>query len=128
LLSESLALHLLGDGVVLEGLRGLRLGGRHEADIVGRDLKGRDVKFEIKGTGANEWVYLGEKDYPADYLLWVSFGSFFEDSDRELIELHIFRPSAIGGSRQRITLRTLSQLPGVKEQSRELDLVSYLRT
>lgn len=109
-LSESLALQLIAQGEVIPGLLNLRLGGRQEPDIVATDRNGESIAIEVKGTGSGAWVYLSDKDYVADYLLWIYFNDFFENPSKETIEIYLVRPCNIHERRTRITLSKLTQL------------------
>jgi len=124
-LSESLAFHLIQDEVILPGLTSLRAGARTESDLVASDPRGRRVAVEVKGTGASAWVYLGPKDYQADYLVWVLFGSFFASADQSTVRICVADPSLIRPKRDRITLSTLTQLAGERLAWTDIDLTEY---
>lgn len=44
-----------------------------------------EYRIEVKSTGVNQFQYLSEKDINADYLLWVLFEDFSNDSLKILI-------------------------------------------
>ena len=125
-LSESLAVHLLAQGGLIPGLRNLRLGGRDEADVMAINRNGQSMAIEIKGTGSGAWVYLSDKDYVADYLLWIFFDDFFGNSGKQTIRIYLIRPHEIPERRTRITLRTLTKLLGDNFNLFEINLDDFL--
>lgn len=124
-LSESLAVHLISSGGLIEGVREPRLGGK-AADILASTSQGDSIRIEVKGTGTNAWVMLGPKDYAADYLIWIHFDDFFENPEKRSVQVYLINPSEIIGQRDRITLQTLNQMLGDKLRYIELDVISFL--
>ncbi len=125
-LSESLALHLLQDNIILPGLSSLHAGARSESDLVATDSRGRRLAIEVKGTGASAWVFLGPKDYKADYLVWILFGGFFASADEHTVRVCVADPNLIQPRRNRITMSTLTQLGGGRLSWTDIDLLKYI--
>jgi len=125
-LSESLALQLIARGEIIPGMTNLRLGGREEADIVATDRTGQSIAIEVKGTGSGAWVFLSDKDYVADFLLWIFFDDFFEIPSKETIEIYLVKPRQIPERRTRITLGTLTKMLGNNINKVEINLERFL--
>jgi hypothetical protein len=75
-LTESLAVHLLRNGVISELVGyAFEFGGR-EADVIGTGGQGRR-RIEVKGT-TKSFEYFGPKDIQSDYLLWFDFADLIK--------------------------------------------------
>ncbi len=124
-LSESLAFHLIQDEVILPDLNSLRAGARSESDIVAKDSHGRSIAIEVKGTGTSAWVFMGPKDYKANYLVWLLFGDFFADPEQSTIRICVADPAFIHPMRDRITIGALIQLAGERLLWTDINLIAY---
>ena len=81
-LSESLAVYAINNGLLLASVgpfRRVERGGR-EADIIAVCDDGRRLKIETKASGEKNFATFGAKDYCADYLLWMLFGSLLREN------------------------------------------------
>lgn len=90
ILTESIAERALTKGLVAERLKRaiVRPGGR-VADLL-VSIDGRELRVEVKATGASAFQNLGKKDIAADYLLWLDFGNYFANPQRTSITIVIW--------------------------------------
>jgi hypothetical protein len=88
-LSESLAAHAILNRHLLSSVgpfTSVARGGR-EADIVAAHANGRRLKIETKASGEEDFAAFGRKDYSADFLLWLRFGSLLREGRLGRIEV-----------------------------------------
>lgn len=110
ILSESIALNTIQNGSLSLPIQSPQLGG-NIADIIAYDKNDKLIKIEVKATGKKAFQNFGEKDIAADYLIWVFFDEFFQNSKQEVIELFILpNPILYFKSPQKITLTKFQKL------------------
>jgi len=102
--SESIAAKVLPH--IFSGFEAI--GGGITADILLVGEHGTKT-VEVKATGKSGFQYFGEKDCKADYLLWISFGDYFQN-DTGTIDVLIM-PKINGLFKQRkITLKDFKKV------------------
>lgn len=113
ILSESIIIHLINDGKILEDLRGysVNFGGKKGDILISTDA--HELQIEVKATAKSAFEYFGKKDITADYLIWIHFGSYFLGANDNLIEVNVVRqPSRYFEEPVKITLSKLKQAIG----------------
>jgi hypothetical protein len=68
--------------------KNIHLGGGHEADVV-FDSSNVTKKVEVKATGSKEFQEFGPRDVKADFLVWIAFGSVFENESEDTIRIYV---------------------------------------
>jgi hypothetical protein len=124
-LTESLAIHLLRDGLISE-LTGydFQFGG-NEADIIASRGTNR-VRIEVKGT-TKGFEYFGEKDIKANYLMWFDFEELFrKGGDYFTLFVLPYRESRFSAP-LKITMSSLKKVAGVDLQLKRYNIQDLLR-
>ena len=91
ILTHSLAALAILDGRLLsaEGpFTNVVLGGR-QANILATSADGSVLEIETKGSGENDFATFGKRDYAADFLLWLRFGSELREKRLDQVEVLI---------------------------------------
>lgn len=91
ILSESIVLNWFRTDSPIAELRGYEfgLGGRDSADILAEKPGQEPRKVEVKATGKAGFQNFMEKDVRADYIVWLHFGDYFENSARNHVEAYV---------------------------------------
>lgn len=89
-LSESTIYHFIKEGLIMQELKNPEIS-RGIADILAYDSDSNEKKIEIKGTGIWEFSQLSQKDLDADYLVWVNYGNYINDDNKDSIEVYILK-------------------------------------
>jgi hypothetical protein len=86
--------------------------GGKQCDIELSSKGKQKLKVEIKATGDSSFQYFGEKDINADYLVWVSFGSYFKKQrPKTTIQILILsQPNKIFFKPTKITLKNFIKI------------------
>ena len=84
--------------------KNIHLGGGHEADVV-FDSSNVTKKVEVKATGSKEFQEFGPRDVKADFLVWIAFGSAFENESEDTIRIYVLdEPRRVFPNGTKITL------------------------
>ena len=124
-LSESIVYHFINEGLILEELRNPELN-RNKADILAKDKQSNEIKIEVKGTGLWEFSQFTEKDVNADYLIWVNYGNYINDNNKETIDVYILKnPRNSRLKPDKISLRKFVYLAGDSIELVEIDPIRF---
>ena len=124
-LSESTVYHFINEGLILEELENPELN-RNKADILAEDRNSNEIKIEVKGTGLWEFSQLTEKDAMADYLIWVNYGNYINDDNKENIDVYILKnPKDSGVKPDKISLKKFVDLVGNYIELVEIDPIQF---
>ena len=124
-LSEGTVYHLINEGLILEELVNPVLN-RNKADILAEDRNSDEVKIEIKGTGLWEFSQLTKKDVNADYLIWVNYGNYINDDNKENIDVYILKnPKDTGIKPDKISLKKFIDSVGNYLELVEIDPLQF---
>ena len=124
-LSESIVYHFINEGLILEELRNPELN-RNKADILAKDKQSNEIKIEVKGTGLWEFSQFTEKDINADYLIWVNYGNYINDDNKETIDVYILNnPRNSKLKPDKISLRNFVSLAGDSIELVEIDPIQF---
>jgi len=100
--SESLVVHC--GPILFPNAKNIHLGGGHEADVV-FDSSNGTKKVEVKATGSKEFQQFGPKDVNADFLVWIAFGSVFENEADDTVRIYVLaKPKRAFPDKTKITL------------------------
>jgi len=111
LLTESLCIHLIKKGIILDELNDYSIifGGRL-CDVLAQKNK-KTKKIEVKSTGHSAFQYLGPKDISSDYLVWIHFdNSFLDNNFDEISVFTIKQPRQFLKQPRKLTLNKLRNL------------------
>jgi hypothetical protein len=88
-LSESLAIHLLERGTVLPELKKYTFERARQHDILAY-LPGKEptLAIEVKASGSKGFQRLSSGDLVADYLIWISFLSYFKQVEGDSFTIY----------------------------------------
>ncbi len=90
-MSESAVINIRSK--LFPGSLGARFGGA-VGDILLQFPDG-ERRAEVKATGKQGYEKLGKKDISADYLIWIHFGSSFEDGKGGVVLYKLAKPSLV---------------------------------
>jgi Mrr N-terminal domain len=117
--SESLVVHC--GPTLFPHAKNIRLGGA-EADVVFDSLDGTK-KVEVKATGSKAFQEFGSKDVNADFLVWVAFGSVFEEEAEDAVHVYVLtEPRRVFPDGRKITLAKFKEQAAGKLTSYEAKL------
>jgi hypothetical protein len=88
--SESVAARAIIDGYLLASagpFASVARGGSIKGDIVATRSDGHLLRIETKASGKKDFATFGKKDYIADFLLWLRFGSLLQEGRLGKIEV-----------------------------------------
>jgi len=86
-MTESLAIHLLNNGLIPELSRWTIGFGRGDTDIVATKDEAR-LKIELKTSGPQGFQQLGRKDTHCDFLIWIAFDDYFFNSNKKTFDVY----------------------------------------
>lgn len=113
-IAESLVRTLINQNRVKLGLEKVRFS-QSGGDLVAYDTFANcDKTIEVKSTGKQAFQYLTDKDLNADYIIWVHFGDYFFDGEKDEVEIYIIKKP---------TDSLVSKLP----KSRKVSLTSLIK-
>ena len=81
-----------------------RCGGGKECDVVLTDGSQQDHRVEVKATASNSFQEIKSKDLCADFLVWVDFGSRYEQGTGPIRTFVLPKPQSAGLIAGRIRL------------------------
>ena len=124
-LSEGTIFHFMNEGLILKELRNPAIN-RNAADILAEDNNSNKIKIEIKGTGPWGFSQLSDKDIGADYLIWVNYGDFFDDDDKNTIDIYVLKdPIKSGVPAGKISINKFIGLAGKSLKLIEVNPIEF---